>query len=143
MKRNLVESWDNPKKFGADIFRITFGLLMLLVAVKKFRMGIGNEYGYGAFAQSLIAGDGKLASEAPNFILLAYGYVLPALELLIGLMLLTKKKVSLAYQMLALVYLSFVFGQQYDGNTSKVGTEYIPSIFALIAGYYLHREVRK
>ena len=131
---NIIRSWDNPAKFGADILRIAFGIFMILVAVKKFRVGLP------IFAESLVGGNKALGNEMPAIVLLAYGYTLPFVELIVGIMLLAKQKVCIAYQVLALVYISFIIGQQYDGNTAKIGTEYFPSLLTLVVGYYLHKQ---
>ena len=127
----------NEYAFGADVLRLAFGLLFLLVGVKKLRMG------YTGFAEALIAGEGNLANEIPHMVLYAYGLALPALELLAGVLLLAKRYVQEAYGLVALIYLTFVFGQQYDGNTAKVGTEYIPSIMALALAYVLYHRASK
>jgi hypothetical protein len=34
------------------------------------------------------------------------------------------------------MYLTFIFGQQYDGNTSKVGTEYLPGLLTLCVAVF-------
>ncbi|MFT7016327.1 MAG: hypothetical protein ACJATX_000286 [Candidatus Paceibacteria bacterium] len=108
--------------------------MFILVAVKKFRMG------YGGFAESLVNGDTLFAKELPDFLLYAYGYVIPALEFIIGAMLLLNKKTKLAYQIMAGIYLSFIIGQQYDGNTSKVGNEYLPALLTLVVAYYTYHK---
>lgn len=128
--QSLCKVYHCPYHFGAAALRIAFGILFVLVAVKKFRMG------YLGFADKLVAGDGLMAQEIPHFLLYAYGAVTPALELLAGVLLLLNKKVKLAYTIAALFYISFIFGQMYDGNTPKIGTEYIPSLLAVIAGYW-------
>ena len=110
---------------------MAFGILFVLVAVKKLRMG------YFGFAESLVTSEGLLAQELPHALLYAYGAITPALELLAGVLLLVNKKVKLGYAIVALFYVSFIFGQMYDGNTPKIGTEYIPSLLAVIAGYFL------
>jgi hypothetical protein len=115
----------NEYAFGAQVLRYAFGLLFVLVAMKKFRMG------YGGFASSLTTGDGLMAQEIPDLLLLIYGYLLPALELLAGVLLLVNMYVQEAYAVIAFIYLSFIFGQMYDGNTVKIGTEYLPSLIAL------------
>jgi uncharacterized membrane protein YphA (DoxX/SURF4 family) len=120
-----------PYHFGAFVLRVAFGLLFILVAVKKFRMG------YFGFAENLVAGDGLMAQEIPSFLLYAYGALTPAVELAAGILLLINKHVKVGYTIAALFYLSFIFGQMYDGNTSKVGTEYIPSLLAVVAGYWM------
>ena len=106
---------NDPMYFGATLLRIAFGILFVLVAVKKLRMG------YGGFAESLVTADTLIAQELPAFLLYAYGYIIPALELVVGLMLLANKYTKTAYQIIGIIYLSFIFGQQYNGNTSKVG----------------------
>ena len=123
--------------FGAKVMRWSFGLLFLLVGVKKLRMG------YTGFADALVGGDGNLAAEIPNIILYVYGLIIPAAELLAGAALLANKYVQEAYTAIALMYLSFIFGQMYDGNTSKVGTEYFPSLVALcLAVFFWKRSSR-
>ena len=124
----------NPMYFGATILRIAFGILFVFVAVKKFRMG------YGGFAESIVNSDTLFAKELPDFLLYAYGYILPGLELLIGLLLLANRYTKYAYHLAALVYLSFIFGQQYDGNTSKVGNEYLPALLTMTVGYYYYHK---
>jgi len=87
--------------------------------------------GYGGFAASLVTGDGLMAQEIPHVLLLAYGYLIPAAELIAGVLLLINRYVKEAYATIALIYLTFIFGQMYDGNTAKIGTEYMPSLVAL------------
>ncbi len=127
----LCKVYHCPYHFGATVLRVAFGLLFILVAVKKLRMG------YFGFAESLVSGDGLMAQEIPNFLLYIYGALTPAAELLAGVLLLINKKPKIAYGIAALFYLSFIFGQMYDGNTVKVGTEYIPSLLAVVVGYWL------
>lgn len=115
----------NEYTFGATVLRYAFALLFIFVGVKKLRMG------YGGFAESLVAADTLTANEIPAVLLMAYGYILPAAELIAGALLLVNKYVKEAYATIAVIYLTFVFGQMYDGNTSKIGTEYMPSMIAL------------
>lgn len=117
----------NAYAFGALILRLAFGILFTLVAVKKLRMG------YGGFAESLVTADTLMAKEIPHMLLLAYGYVLPAAELIVGVLLLANKYVREAIAVIAIIYLTFVFGQMYNLNTAKIGTEYFPSLLALWA----------
>lgn len=121
----LSDFYKNEYAFGAKVLRIAFGILFLLVGVKKLRMG------YFGFAESLVAGDGNLAQEIPHILLYVYGAILPAVELIAGVLLLVNKFTREVYVAIAAVYLSFFFGQMYDGNTSKLGTEYFPSLIAL------------
>ena len=123
----------DPIYFGATILRLAFAFLFILVAVKKLRMG------YGGFAEGLVSNaDSLLAGELPSGLLYLYGGIIPAAELLAGLALLFNRYTQKAYIAIAFIYLSFVFGQQYDGNTAKVGTEYLPSLVALVLAYWMH-----
>ena len=129
---------NDPVHFASHLFRIAFGILFIFVAVKKLRMG------YGGFAESLVANaDSLFAQELPSFLIYLYGWALPAIEMIVGLMLLFNKKTVLAYKVVALIYLSFILGQQYDGNTAKVGTEYLPSMVALAVGYFAYAKTPK
>ena len=128
----IPKRFENTDEFAAFLLRYTFGIMFLLVAVKKIRMG------YGGFADSLLMGDTLLAAEAPSMLILAYGLILPGIELLVGAALLLDYNVKYAYIAIGFIYLSFVFGQMYNGNTVKVGTEYFPSILALIAAFYFY-----
>lgn len=132
--KNLYKT---PYHFGANVLRIAFGVLFILVAVKKLRMG------YFGFAEKLVDGEGLMAQEIPHFLLYLYGALTPALEMLAGVLLLLNKKVKLGYTIAALFYISFIFGQMYDGNTPKIGTEYIPSLLAVIAGYWFSDHLEK
>ncbi len=127
----LCKVYHCPYHFGATVLRLAFGILFVLVAVKKFRMG------YFGFADMLINGEGLMAQEIPSFILYIYGALTPAIEFIAGALLILNKKPKIAYSIAALFYLSFVFGQMYDGNAVKVGTEYIPSLLAVVVGYWL------
>ena len=73
MKNFYKKISQDPVLFGATVLRIAFGILFVLVAVKKFCMG------YGGFAESLVNGDTLFAKELPDFLLYAYGYIIPAL----------------------------------------------------------------
>lgn len=128
---------EDPAYFVATLFRWAFGLLFILVAVKKFRMG------YVEFVDSIVHADTILAGEIPSFLLIIYAYLLPIAELVAGILLIVNKQVSRAYQVIALVYLTFIFGQEYNGNTSKVGTEYLPSLVALSIAYYTYHKSSK
>lgn len=132
MKKHVSQAHTNPFKFPAHVFRIAFGILFIFVAIKKFRMGIGT------FADSLITADSNLAKEFPHMLLLAYGYALPFVQIGAGILLVINKYTFLAFQALAVVYLSFIFGQMYNENTAKIGTEYLPSLIALMAAYYFN-----
>lgn len=127
----------DPMFYGATILRWAFGIMFVLVAVKKFRMG------YGGFAESLVGADNHVAREIPHFLLYIYGYLLPAAELIAGLLLIFNKHTKIAYNLIAVIYLSFIFGQEYNGNTSKVGNEYLPAMVALVVSYYLTCQVEK
>lgn len=119
------------------VLRYSFALLFILVAVKKFRLGIGG------YAESLLASDALYTQELPSILLQLYGWIIPWAELLVGLMLLVNKGTLTAYKGIALIYLSFVFGQMYNLNTSKIGTEYFPSLIALSLAYYSHWQQTK
>lgn len=133
----MKDCFKNEYSFGAKTLRYAFGLLFVLVAVKKFRMG------YGGFAEGLVSGDGHLAKEVPHVILYAYGYALPAAELIAGVFLLINKYVKEGFAMIAIMYLTFIFGQMYDGNTGKVGTDYIPTLTGLSLAVFFHMKGEK
>lgn len=119
--------------FPAEVLRYAFAIYFILVAVKKFRMGIPE------FATSITEGAMNtelLANEIPHILLYVYGLALPFVEFIAGFLLLINKYVREAYIMIALTYLSFIFGQMYSGNTSKIGTDYLPSLTALSIAVY-------
>ena len=124
MKKWFANEWS----FGSNVFRLAFGIYFLLVGVKKLRMG------YPGFAEALVSGDDLIAQELPNVVLYIYGLALPAAELLAGGALLVNRYVKEAYFTIAVIYLSFIFGQMYNGNTGKIGTDYMPSLVALTMG---------
>ena len=121
----------DPMKFGAIVLRLAFGILFILAAVQKFRMG------YGAFADIIMNGDNLIAKEIPAFLLTIYGYALPGLEFIVGILLVLNIWSKYAYATISLIYLSFIFGQTYNGNASIVGTEYIPALLTVVVAYYL------
>lgn len=133
----IKKLYKNEYTFGAEVLRYAFGILFLLVGVKKFRMG------FTGFADAIISGDGHLAQEFPSIILYIYGLVLPIAEFAAGLLLLLNKHVKEAYFAVAVMYLTFIFGQQYDGNTSKVGTEYLPALLALSLAVFFNAKAGK
>lgn len=135
MKKMCERFSKDPHYFIATVFRLAFALLFILVAIKKFRMGYGN------FVESMVTADTLLAKEIPDVFLMIYAYLLPLAELLAGVLLLFNKYTKEAYQLIALMYLTFILGQQYDGNTAKVGTEYLPSLVALAVAYWTHHKV--
>ncbi len=127
--RSLFES---PQHFGATILRYAFGIFFVLVAVKKFR-------NFDGFLDSMVLNpENLITQEIPNFLLYIYGYLIPFVELAAGLSLLFNVFTHFGFTVVAFTYISFVFGQMYNGNTSKIGTEYIPSLLAVIAAYWLH-----
>ncbi len=135
MAHYKVSLFKNPMHFGATVFRLAFGVLFVLVAVKKFRVGIPN------FIDGMILNpDNLTAQEIPNWILSAYGYIIPWVELAAGIFLLIDRYTKVAYTVVAFTYVSFIFGQMYNGNTGKIGTEYIPSLMATVAAYYMHEK---
>lgn len=126
MIQDYMKKWyKNEYTFGAQVLRIAFGMLFLLVGIKKFRMG------FTGFADAIVSGDGQLAQEIPSVVLYIYGLALPIAEFGAGLCLLLNKHIKEAYFAIAIMYLTFIFGQQYDGNTAKVGTEYLPALLTL------------
>lgn len=128
MKKLLQKWYKNEYAFGAEVLRYAFAIYFILVAVKKLRMGIPE------FADSIVGGAMNtelLAGEIPSIALYIYGLLLPVAEMLAGILLLLNKKVREAYVIIALIYLSFIFGQMYSGNTGKIGTDYLPSLMAL------------
>lgn len=131
----LQKLLSSPDYFAAKVLRLALGILFIFVGVKKFRMG------YGGFAESLVTADTLMAKEIPNALLYLYGYILPALEFVVGVALVAGKYVKESYVTIAFIYLSFVFGQMYNGNTSKIGTEYFPSLLVLVMAYYAHHKV--
>ena len=133
MPHYKISLFKSPMHFGATVLRLAFAFLFILVAVKKFRMGIGN------FVNGMILNPETLmAQEIPNFLLLIYGYLIPWVELIAGVLLLFDRYTKIAYTAVAFIYVSFVFGQMYNGDTAKIGTEYMPSLLAVIAAYYMH-----
>lgn len=132
MKKHVAHPHTDPYKFPSQVFRIAFGILFLFVGIKKFRMGIGG------FAEGLVTADTNMAKEFPEMLLLAYGYILPFVQVAAGILLIINKYTFLAFQTLAVIYLTFIFGQMYNENTSKIGTEYLPSLIALMAAYYFN-----
>lgn len=135
MKKLVNKLFANEYAFAAQVLRYAFAIYFIFVSIKKFRMGIPE------FATSLTEGamgTEILANEIPNFLLYAYGWVLTFAELAAGIMLLLNKKVQEAYTIIALIYLSFIFGQMYSGNTSKIGTDYLPSLVALCLAVFAH-----
>jgi uncharacterized membrane protein YphA (DoxX/SURF4 family) len=136
--QDCMKKWyKNEYTFGAEVLRIAFGIMFLLVGIKKFRMG------FTGFADALVAGDGQLAQEVPNIALYVYGLALPVLEFGAGLGLLLKKYVKEAYFTIAILYLTFIFGMQYDGNTAKVGTEYLPGLLTLSVAVFFTAKAGK
>lgn len=99
--------------------------------------------GYPEFVDSIVNADTDLGREIPDIFLMLYAYLLPAAEFIVGIMLLINKGTDRAYQIIALIYLTFIFGQEYNGNTSKVGTEYLPSLTALAVAYYANYKVTR
>jgi uncharacterized membrane protein YphA (DoxX/SURF4 family) len=139
MKNCCKKFFTDPEYFGAVALRLTFGLVFVLAAVAKFRMG------FSGFADIVVSGEGNLASEMPAVILQAYGYALPILELIAGVLLLSgcKKHAKYGFGLAGIIYLTFVFGQAYDANIAVVGTEYLPSLLALYFGFHLFAKTSK
>lgn len=128
---------DNEYVFGAEMLRYAFAILFIFVAVKKFRMGLTG------YAEDLVAGDALINQEFPLILLYIYGIVLPIAELAVGVLLLMNMQVDKVYFAIGLIYLTFILGQQYNGNTSKVGTEYIPSLLALSFAFFFRKRAIK
>ena len=136
--KNCMQQWyRNEYAFGAEVFRWAFGLYFLLVGIKKLRMG------YPGFAESLVAADDLIAGEIPSIALYIYGLALPAAELASGAALLLNKYVKEAYFTIGVIYLTFIFGQMYNGNTGKIGTDYMPSLVALTMGVFMWHKAGK
>ena len=123
---SLESLYKNEYAFGAFFLRWTFALLFLFVGIKKLRMG------YVGFADGLVNSNSLLVSELPPVTVYLYGLLLPITELLIGMLLIVNRYKREVYTLIGFVYLTFVFGQMYNGNTEKIGVEYIPSIIALV-----------
>ena len=137
LQKCIHDCFKNEYAFGAKLLRYGFAILFILVAVKKLRMG------YTGFADSLVNGDGHLAAEMPVILLQVYGYIIPAAELVAGVMLLVDQYRREAYFAIGIIYLTFIFGQMYDGNTSKIGTEYFPSMVALSLAVFFEQRAAK
>lgn len=137
----ICKKWfKNEYSFGAEVLRYAFAIYFILVAVKKLRMGIPQ------FADAIVGGamgTELLAGEVPSILLYIYGLALPIVEMVAGIMLLVNFKVREAYTLIALVYLSFIFGQMYSGNTGKIGTDYLPSLVALTLAVFFREKSRK
>ena len=125
----VIKKWyKNEYSFGAEVLRYAFAIYFILVAVKKIRMGIPQ------FADALVDGGLNtelLASEMPSILIYIYGLALPVVEMVAGILLLINVRIREAYTLVGLTYLTFIFGQMYSGNTSKIGTDYLPSLVAL------------
>lgn len=139
MKKCCSRFFSDPEYFGAVMLRLGFGLLFLFAGIAKLRMG------YGGFAEMLVGGEGNFAKEVPAVLTQIYGYILPAAELLAGVLILSgcKKHSKYGYGLAGLIYLSFVFGQAYDGNFSVIGGEYFPSMLALFFAWHLSKKAAK
>jgi uncharacterized membrane protein YphA (DoxX/SURF4 family) len=139
MKDCCNKFFSDPEKFGAIMLRLGFAFLFIFAGIAKLRMGLPE------FAAILTGGEGNMATEFPAVVLQAYGYVLPIVEMLAGLLLLvgTKKHARFGFGLAALIYLSFIFGQAYDGNFAVVGNEYLPSMLALFFAFHLHKKGSK
>ena len=145
MDRFLELFYRNEYAFAARIMRWAFGIYFLLVGVKKLRVDgrFSPVDGIISFAESLPAGamnTAILAREIPDVMLLGYGYTLPFAELGAGALLLANRHVNFAYVLVAFLFLSFIFGQMYSGNTAKIGTDYLPSLVALCVAAYAHQK---
>ena len=130
----------NEYSFGAEVLRYAFAIYFILVAVKKLRMGIpefADSVAGGAMGTELLAG------EMPPIVLYIYGLALPVVEMVAGVLLLINVKVREAYVLIALTFLSFIFGQMYSGNTGKIGTDYLPSLTALTLAVFFREKSRK
>ena len=135
MAHYKVSLFKSPMHFGATVLRLTFAFFFILIAVKKFRMGIGP------FVNGMILNPETLvAQEIPDFLLVLYGYGLPWAELIAGTLLLFDRYTKIAYAAIAAIYLSFVFGQAYNGAGTVISEQYMASILAVIAGYWMHEQ---
>ncbi len=133
-KHHQMSLFKSPMHFGATILRLAFAFLFILVAVKKFR-------DFGGFVNGMILDEAThMAQEIPHFLLYIYGYSIPFIELLAGVLLLINRYTKVAYTIVAFTYISFVGGQMYNGDTAKIGTEYMPSLLAVVAAYYMHEK---
>ncbi len=137
----ITSLYRNEYTFAAKVMQWAFGLYFLLVGVKKFRVDghLDPVNGLFAFANSLTEGamgTQILAREIPGFLLYGYGLGLPFMELAAGILLLVNRHVRIAFALIAGIYLSFIFGQMYSGNTGKVGTDYLPSLVALCVAVF-------
>lgn len=126
----------NEYSFPAFFLQYAFAIYFILVGVKKFR-GDGAISGFANSLTEGAMGTERLAADIPAAVLMVYGYVLPIAELLAGVFLLVNKNVRLAYVIIGLIYLTFVFGQMYSGNTGKIGTDYLPSLVALSVAVFM------
>lgn len=136
---NILKIWNravgDPIYFGALVLRLAFGILFLLAAVAKLKMGIGG------FAEVLVSADDMLAREVPVGLLRLYGRLVPLVEFSVGVFLILGVFVRWTYAAVAVLYLSFIFGQVFNGNVSIVGAEYFPTLVALVLAFYLYERV--
>ena len=135
MAHYKLSLFKSPMHFGATVLRLAFALLFILIAIKKFRMGLGN------FTNAMILNPDNLTTqEIPNFLLQIYGYSIAWVELAAGVLLLFDRYTKIAYTIVAFTYLSFIFGQVYNGDEAIIGSQYMPSLLAVVAGYWMHEK---
>lgn len=117
---------------GSTLFRIAFAFTFLLAAVLKFRLG------FDGFAENLANPiiPTLISQEIPDFVLLIYGYLIPVIEFIAGVLLLVNKYAREAYIIIGLLLLTYIFGSMYNGNMSIVAGEYIPMMVALVIAIF-------
>ena len=94
---DLLNLYHCPMHFGAFVMRMAFGFLFLTIALQELR------HGYGTFAQTLMTGDYQIVKDMPAALVMTYGYMLPAAELMAGVLLICNQLPKVAYSIAALI----------------------------------------
>ena len=106
------------------LLRLFLGVMFLFASFGKFKMGLGT------FADSIAKG--FVDTILPHFLLVAYGYVLPIMELVLGITLLLGIFADVMLMVAALTLLSLFFGQFITGNGAVAAYN---ALYFLIAVY--------
>jgi thiosulfate dehydrogenase [quinone] large subunit len=122
------------------LLRATLGLVFLFAGIGKFMMGIGT------FASGL---QETFAGKLPTALIMPFGYALPVLEVVAGLLLVSGLFNYFGSVLAGLMMMALIFGKLIEGDAPTVGHNLLYSVIVFLLiwfsdynGYSLDRLLR-
>jgi thiosulfate dehydrogenase [quinone] large subunit len=115
----------NYREIAYALLRVTLGVIFLTTGIGKLIFGIGN------FAAGL---EQEFAGKLPMFMVIPFGYVLPFLEVAVGILLVLGLFSAIALVFAELLLMSLTFGMMVVNNSAVVAgnLSYVLIVFVLL-----------